>query len=119
MTRALGDTTDTTEALRELRLYACMVRDATMTARRTCERLLESEVGTGSAADAAVCLVHELGTVAEKLRKVYDDVGGFGVLLVFCFDYVENPEAWHRSMRLLAEEVMPMCADLVPDAVTA
>jgi alkanesulfonate monooxygenase SsuD/methylene tetrahydromethanopterin reductase-like flavin-dependent oxidoreductase (luciferase family) len=54
-------------------------------------------------------------TVAEKLRKVYDDVGGFGVLLVFCFDYVENPEAWHTSMRLLAEEVLPLCADLVPN----
>jgi hypothetical protein len=48
-------------------------------------------------------------TVAEKLRKVYDDVGGFGVLLVFCFDNVENPEAWHTSMRLLAEEVLPLC----------
>jgi alkanesulfonate monooxygenase SsuD/methylene tetrahydromethanopterin reductase-like flavin-dependent oxidoreductase (luciferase family) len=53
-------------------------------------------------------------TVAEKLRKVYDDIGGFVVLLVFCFDYVENPEAWHTSMRLLAEEVLPLCADLVP-----
>jgi hypothetical protein len=40
--------------------------------------------------------------------------GGFVVLLVFCFDYVENPEAWHTSMRLLAEEVLPLCADLVP-----
>ena len=38
----------------------------------------------------------------------------FGVLLVFCFDYADNPEAWHTSMRLLTEEVMPLCADLVP-----
>ena len=53
-------------------------------------------------------------TVAEKLHAVYDDVGGFGVLLVFCFDYAENPEAWHTSMRLLKEEVLPLCADLVP-----
>jgi len=58
-------------------------------------------------------------TVAEKLRKVYDDVGGFGVLLVFCFDYVENPEAWQTSMRLLAEEVLPLCADLVPREAAA
>jgi len=58
-------------------------------------------------------------TVAEKLRKVYDEVGGFGVLLVFGFDYVDNPEAWHTSMRLLAEEVLPLCKDLVPDAVPA
>jgi len=53
-------------------------------------------------------------TVARKLRAVYDDVGGFGVLLVFCFDYADNPEAWHTSMRLLKEEVLPLCADLVP-----
>jgi alkanesulfonate monooxygenase SsuD/methylene tetrahydromethanopterin reductase-like flavin-dependent oxidoreductase (luciferase family) len=58
-------------------------------------------------------------TVAEKLRKVYDDVGGFGVLLVFCFDYAENPEAWQTSMRLLAEEVLPLCADLVPREAAA
>ena len=76
-----------------------------------------------SAVDAAYCAEHNwlVGspeTVARKLRAVYDDVGGFGVLLVFCFDYADDPEAWETSMRLLAEEVMPMVADLVPaDAV--
>jgi hypothetical protein len=25
-----------------------------------------------------------------------------GALLLFCFDYSGNPEAWHNSMRLLA-----------------
>ena len=59
-------------------------------------------------------LVGSPRTVAEKLHKVYEDVGGFGVLLVFGFDYADNPEAWHTSMRLLMEEVMPLCADLVP-----
>jgi alkanesulfonate monooxygenase SsuD/methylene tetrahydromethanopterin reductase-like flavin-dependent oxidoreductase (luciferase family) len=53
-------------------------------------------------------------TVAERLHAVYDDVGGFGVLLVFGFDYADNPEAWHTSMQLLTQEVLPLCADLVP-----
>lgn len=77
-----------------------------------------------SAVDAAYCAEHNwlVGspeTVARKLRAVYDDVGGFGVLLVFCFDYADDPEAWETSMRLLAEEVMPMVADLVPAAAVA
>lgn len=53
-------------------------------------------------------------TVAEKIEKVYHDVGGFGQLLVFGFDYVENPEAWHNSLRLIANEVRPRLAHLKP-----
>ena len=33
---------------------------------------------------------------------------------MFGFDYAENPEAWHNSLRLLAEEVLPRVAHLVP-----
>ena len=58
-------------------------------------------------------------TVAEKLRGVYDEVGGFGTLLLFCFDYKENPEAWHTSMQLLAKEVIPQVAGLQPRAGSA
>jgi len=53
-------------------------------------------------------------TVAKKLQRVYDDVGGFGQLLVFGFDYVENPTAWHNSLRLIQEQVKPRVAHLVP-----
>jgi alkanesulfonate monooxygenase SsuD/methylene tetrahydromethanopterin reductase-like flavin-dependent oxidoreductase (luciferase family) len=52
--------------------------------------------------------------VVEKIERMYEEVGGFGAILLFCFDYSENPEAWHRSMRLLAEEVMPKVAHLTP-----
>ena len=45
---------------------------------------------------------------------MYDEVGGFGSLLLFCFDYSGNPEAWRQSMRLLAQEVMPKVAHLSP-----
>jgi hypothetical protein len=41
-------------------------------------------------------------------------VGGFGTLLVFCFDYSEEPKAWRHSMELLAHDVMPRFKELVP-----
>jgi alkanesulfonate monooxygenase SsuD/methylene tetrahydromethanopterin reductase-like flavin-dependent oxidoreductase (luciferase family) len=56
-------------------------------------------------------------TVADKIEQVYHDVGGFGQLLVFGFDYVENPTAWHNSLRLIAEEVKPRLAHLKPRPV--
>jgi alkanesulfonate monooxygenase SsuD/methylene tetrahydromethanopterin reductase-like flavin-dependent oxidoreductase (luciferase family) len=59
-------------------------------------------------------LIGSPATVAEKLEAVYDEVGGFGTLLVFGFDYVENPGAWQRSMQLITEEVMPRVAHLKP-----
>ncbi len=46
-------------------------------------------------------------TVAEKIARIHDEVGGFGHLLVFGFDYVEHAEAWRRSLELLAKEVLP------------
>jgi alkanesulfonate monooxygenase SsuD/methylene tetrahydromethanopterin reductase-like flavin-dependent oxidoreductase (luciferase family) len=59
-------------------------------------------------------LIGSPATVVEKIERMYEEVGGFGALLLFCFDYSEDSEAWHRSMRLLAEEVMPKVAHLVP-----
>jgi alkanesulfonate monooxygenase SsuD/methylene tetrahydromethanopterin reductase-like flavin-dependent oxidoreductase (luciferase family) len=59
-------------------------------------------------------LVGSPETVAEKLRLIYDEVGGFGTLLLFCFDYSEAPQAWRHSMELLAREVMPRFKHLVP-----
>src|SRR4051794_21263351 len=59
-------------------------------------------------------LIGSPATVAERLAQVYDEVGGFGTLLVFCFDYAENPAAWRHSLQLLAEEVMPRVAKLKP-----
>lgn len=51
-------------------------------------------------------------TVAEKIEQTYNAVGGFGYLLLFCFDYADDPEPWRRSMKLLADEVMPRVAHL-------
>ncbi len=46
-------------------------------------------------------------TVREKLEALQADTGGFGVLLVFACDYMDQPDAWRESLRLLAEEVVP------------
>ncbi len=67
--------------------------------------------------DAAYCAEHNwlIGspqTVAEKIEKVYADTGGFGVLLLFGFDYLDHEPAWKRSMELLANDVMPRVAHL-------
>ena len=53
-------------------------------------------------------------TVVEKLERVFDEVRGFGQILVFGFDYSENPEAWRTSLGMLANEVLPRVAHLVP-----
>jgi alkanesulfonate monooxygenase SsuD/methylene tetrahydromethanopterin reductase-like flavin-dependent oxidoreductase (luciferase family) len=53
-------------------------------------------------------------TVVERLRQTYEEVGGFGTVLVLGIDYVDNPEAWRRSLELLAKEVWPRVKELVP-----
>ena len=60
-------------------------------------------------------LIGSPDTVAGKLEEVYAQVGGFGTLLVFGFDYAENPEAWKHSLELIAREVAPRVAHLTPE----
>lgn len=59
-------------------------------------------------------LVGSPETVANKIRALYNEVGGFGTLITLVYDQWENQEAWDKSTRLLAEEVMPRLTDLVP-----
>jgi alkanesulfonate monooxygenase SsuD/methylene tetrahydromethanopterin reductase-like flavin-dependent oxidoreductase (luciferase family) len=54
-------------------------------------------------------------TVTDKIEKIWHEVGGFGVLLVFGFDYKHQAEAWHNSLRLLRHEVLPRLKHLDPD----
>ena len=49
--------------------------------------------------------------VADKLRTLHDEVGGFGVLLTMGHEW-QPKDAWVRSMTLLADEVMPSLSDL-------
>jgi len=56
-------------------------------------------------------LVGSVKTVTRKLGEMQEELGGFGTLLLFAFDYADDPEPWMKSMRLLAEEVMPHFQD--------
>jgi len=49
--------------------------------------------------------------VADKLRRLYQEVGGFGVLLAMGHEW-QPRERWLNSMTLLIKEVMPKLADL-------
>ncbi len=49
--------------------------------------------------------------VVEKIKELYDYVGGFGVLLVMGHEW-HPKDKWLRSMTLLANEVMPKLGDL-------
>jgi alkanesulfonate monooxygenase SsuD/methylene tetrahydromethanopterin reductase-like flavin-dependent oxidoreductase (luciferase family) len=60
-------------------------------------------------------IVGSPSTVAEKIETIYRDVGGFGVLCVFGFDYKHKPDAWRRSLELLQREVMPRLRHLGAD----
>jgi alkanesulfonate monooxygenase SsuD/methylene tetrahydromethanopterin reductase-like flavin-dependent oxidoreductase (luciferase family) len=53
-----------------------------------------------------VWIVGDPDEVARKLRSLYADVGGFGVLLAMAHDWPDQ-QVWQRSMTLLATEVMP------------
>ena len=57
-------------------------------------------------------LVGSAETVTEKIRELYDTVGGFGHLLWLTFDHADNSEAYETSMRLLAQEVIPKLSEL-------
>ena len=52
-------------------------------------------------------VVGSVATVVDKLEATYDQVGGFGHLLILSYDYRDDPGPWKESMRLLAEEVIP------------
>jgi alkanesulfonate monooxygenase SsuD/methylene tetrahydromethanopterin reductase-like flavin-dependent oxidoreductase (luciferase family) len=58
-----------------------------------------------------VWIVGDPDEVVAKIRALYEEVGGFGVLLAMGHEW--SPlDKWQRSMELLANEVMPKMADL-------
>lgn len=56
-----------------------------------------------------VWIVGDPDEVAGRLRALYDEVGGFGTLLMIAHDW-DDPARWQRSMELLATEVLPRLA---------
>lgn len=61
-------------------------------------------------------VVGSVETVAQKVESLYDHVGGFGSLVTFAHEYVDNPEPYRHSLELLAKEVKPRVAHLNPAA---
>ena len=66
-----------------------------------------------------IWLVGSPETVARKLRTLYEQCGGFGVLLAMSLDHLDDRAGWEKSMRLLAEDVMPRVADLTGEKTVA
>ena len=58
-----------------------------------------------------VWIVGDPQECADKIRKLYDDVGGFGGLLAITQD-PDDHSLMQRSLRLLMEEVAPQVQDL-------
>lgn len=56
-------------------------------------------------------IVGDPDEVALKIRRLHEELGGFGTLLAMGHEW-EPSENWTHSMTLLAEEVMPLLADL-------
>jgi alkanesulfonate monooxygenase SsuD/methylene tetrahydromethanopterin reductase-like flavin-dependent oxidoreductase (luciferase family) len=46
-------------------------------------------------------------TVVRKIEQTYDELGGFGTLIMHAFDYLEDPEPWRRNLELIGKEVKP------------
>jgi hypothetical protein len=57
--------------------------------------------------------------VTRCVQRLYDEVGGFGVLMLLVGKDWGTREQRDRSMRLFAEHVMPRLAPLDPDAQPA
>ena len=53
-----------------------------------------------------IWVVGDPDACARKLRALYDEVGGFGVLLAVTHDW-DDKARWLRSMELLAKQVVP------------
>jgi alkanesulfonate monooxygenase SsuD/methylene tetrahydromethanopterin reductase-like flavin-dependent oxidoreductase (luciferase family) len=80
------------------------------------EDFLGSRMGSGQGAARITHWMRSLSnqriigspaSVIEKIEAIWHEVGGFGTLLVFGFDYKHKPEAWHHSLKLLNQEVLP------------
>lgn len=54
-------------------------------------------------------LVGSPQTVADKLRTLYKQTGGFGYLLIVSYESINEQESWERSLQLLMTEVLPLC----------
>ncbi|TFC75863.1 LLM class flavin-dependent oxidoreductase [Cryobacterium sp. TMS1-20-1] len=64
-----------------------------------------------------VWFVGSAETVTEKIQEFADSTGGFGTLMPYSYDYIDNPEPWNNSLEILGREIMPKIIDPVPALV--
>jgi alkanesulfonate monooxygenase SsuD/methylene tetrahydromethanopterin reductase-like flavin-dependent oxidoreductase (luciferase family) len=62
-----------------------------------------------------VWIVGSPETVANKIAALYDEVGGFGGLLIGATDW-PDASVWDRAITLFAHEVIPWLVDSLPAA---
>ena len=117
---------DTTEEARDMALNGAMGRDFTeywMKLIGNGPRGLATFKHDPELPDEAVTPQHMLDNYwvvgdpdecIRQLRQTYEDAGGFGTLLVQTNDWGRDTKKWHRSLELLAEEVLPALQDLTP-----
>lgn len=117
---------DTTEEAREEALNGVMGRDIQeyfltllpktkqMDMLKTDPDMPDSEVTLEYMVDN-VFIVGSPDDVEYKLRHLYEEVGGFGVLLAMGHEW-QPKDKWVRSMELLAHDVNPRLSDLSPDS---
>jgi alkanesulfonate monooxygenase SsuD/methylene tetrahydromethanopterin reductase-like flavin-dependent oxidoreductase (luciferase family) len=74
------------------------------------EREMPDEAVTPEYLVDNVWIVGSVDDVTEKLRQLYRDVGGFGVLLAMGHEW-DPQDKWLNSMTLLAHKVMPRLSD--------
>jgi alkanesulfonate monooxygenase SsuD/methylene tetrahydromethanopterin reductase-like flavin-dependent oxidoreductase (luciferase family) len=60
-------------------------------------------------------LIGSPDTVARKIEKMHDDLGGFGQLMCLNQDFLDNPEAWRRALELFGTEVLSGLGHLTPE----
>src|SRR5581483_1917738 len=74
------------------------------------------EITFDSLVDADYYFVGDPHTVARQIRTLYDQVGGFGVLLLRMGTDRGTSDGRAHSMRLFMEQVAPQLTDLQPVA---
>jgi alkanesulfonate monooxygenase SsuD/methylene tetrahydromethanopterin reductase-like flavin-dependent oxidoreductase (luciferase family) len=82
--------------------------------------MMAPELGVSTAAEVSVeylaehkWLVGSPDTVVHKLTRDLDVSGGFGNLIAFTFDYLDQPDRYRRHLELLGTEVLPRVRDIV------
>lgn len=58
-------------------------------------------------------LVGSPDTVVKKLERDLEASGGFGTIIAFTYDYLDQPERYRRNLELIGTEVLPRIKGLV------